>query len=269
MTSQEPAGGDEVLVNVRTDIPHPARVYDFWLGGKDNFAADRAAAEQVLRVMPEILDTVRGNRKFLVRAVAFLRDAGIRQCLDIGSGLPSSPNVHEVAQAGGADTRVVYTDHDPVVVAHARALMAKEDRVSVIQADLRQVDEILSAAGRVLDLTRPVGLLFLGVLHHIVDADDPAGIVARYLEALAPGSYLVISHVTDERSREKMAANAEVADNSGTVLVPRSKDAISRMFNGRELVDPGLVLVSYWRPEGGDPGPDADRAWVYGGVGVV
>jgi SAM-dependent methyltransferase len=271
MAAPGQTGDGGVPVNIRTDIPHPARVYDYWLGGKDNFAADRAAAEQVLQFMPEIVDTVRGNRQFLVRAVAFLRDAGIRQFLDIGSGLPSSPNVHEVVQAGGTGARVVYTDHDQVVVSHAQALMTKrnEDSVSVVHADLRDVDKILSGAAALLDLTQPVALIFAGVLHHIPDSDDPAGVVARYLAALAPGSYLVISHATDEPSPEKMAANAQVADNSGTILIPRDKDAILRMFNGRELVDPGLVLVSYWRPEGGEPGPNADRAWVYGGVAAV
>ncbi|MGH3288048.1 MAG: SAM-dependent methyltransferase [Streptosporangiaceae bacterium] len=271
MAGSGQAGDGDALANIRTDVPHPARVYDYWLGGKDNFAADRAAAEQVLQVMPEILDTVRGNRQFLVRAVGFLRDAGIRQFLDIGSGLPSSPNVHEVAQAGGTGARVVYSDHDEVVVSHADALMAKNrnDTALVVHADLRDVDKIISRAGELLDFTKPVGLIFAGVLHHIPDSDDPAGIVARYLAALAPGSYLAISHATAERSPEKMAANADVADSSGTMLIPRSKDAIERMFNGRELVDPGLVLVSYWRPEGGDPGPNADRAWVYGGVAAV
>ena len=139
----------------------------------------------------------------------------------------------------------------------------------MVRADLRDVEEVLSRAGELLDLTQPVGLLFVGCLHHIADPDDPAGVVARYLEALAPGSYLVISHATDDRSPEKMRANSEVAESSGAVLIPRGKDAILRMFNGRELVDPGLVLVSYWRPEGGDPGPNADRAWAYGGVAAV
>jgi SAM-dependent methyltransferase len=254
---------------VATDIAHPARVYDYWLGGKDNYAADRAAGDQVLAVMPEILDTVRGNRQFLVRAVGFLRDAGIRQFLDIGSGLPSSPNVHEIAQEGETGARVVYVDHDPVVCSHARALMVNNGRTAVVQADLRDVDKVLAGAGELLDFTRPTGLLFAGCLHHIVDADDPAGVVARYLAALAPGSYLVISHATDERSAEKMRANAEVADNSGTVLIPRGRDAILRMFNGRDLVDPGLVLVSRWRPDGGAPGPNADRAWAYGGVAAL
>ena len=183
-----------VPADIRTEIPHPARVYDYWLGGKDNFAADRAVAEQVLAVMPEILDTVRGNRRFLARAVAFLRDSGIRQFLDIGSGLPSSPNVHEIAQEGGTGARVVYVDHDPIVVSHAAALMATSEDTHALRGDLRAVDEVAVAAGKLLDLTKPVGLLFVGCLHHIPDSEDPAGIVARYLAVLAPGSYLVISH---------------------------------------------------------------------------
>ena len=169
----------------------------------------------------------------------------------------------------------MYSDHDQVVVSHARSLMAKanEDTVSVIHADLRDVGTILSEAAKLLDFSQPVALIFAGVLHHIPDSDDPAGVVARYLAALAPGSYLAISHATNESSNEsseqKMAANARVADNTGTMLIPRSRDAILRMFNGHELVDPGLTLVSYWRPEGGDPGPNADRAWVYGGVAAL
>jgi SAM-dependent methyltransferase len=261
--------GNGIPTDIGPEIAHPARVYDYWLGGKDNFAADRAAADQVLKVMPEILDTVRGNRRFLVRAVGFLRDVGIRQFLDIGSGLPSSPNVHEIAQAGSTGARVVYVDHDPVVFSHAGALTAKNDGTAVVLADLRDTGEVLSGAGKLLDFTRPVGLLFVGCLHHIPDPGDPAGIVARYLRALAPGSYLVISHATSEFSAEKMQANAEVADSSGTMLIPRSRDAILGMFNGRELVDPGLVLVSRWRPEEGEPGPNADRAWAYGGVATL
>jgi SAM-dependent methyltransferase len=198
--------------------------------------------------------------------VAFLRDAGIRQFLDIGSGLPSSPNVHEIAQEGNTGARVVYVDHDPVVCSPAEALTAGNDMTAVVLADLRDTAEVLSRAGKLLDFARPVGLLFVGCLHHIPDSADPAGTVARYLAALVPGSYLVISHATDEFSPQKMRANAEVADTSGTMLIPRSRDAILRMFNGRELVDPGLVLVSRWRPEDGEPGPDSGRAWAYGGV---
>ena len=218
--------------------------------------------------MPEILDTVRGNRQFLQRTVRFLRDAGIRQFIDIGSGLPNSPNVHEIAQADHTDARVVYVDNDPMVFLHAEELLAGNHATAVVRADLRDVDQVLSEAGELLDFTQPTALLFVGCLHHIVDSDEPA-CVARYLAALAPGSYLVISHVTNERSPEKLRANADVAESSGAVLIPRGQDAIMRMFNGRELVDPGLVLVSYWRPEGGDPEPNAERAWAYGGVATV
>ena len=150
-------------------------------------------------------DTVRGNRQFLARATAFLRDAGIRQFLDIGSGLPSSPNVHEIARQDGEDARVVYVDHDPVVFVHTDSVMAKDDAVRMVQADLRDVDEVLGQASQTLDFNKPAGLMFVGVLHHILDSEDPAGIVGRYLSALAAGSYLVISHSTDQFSPEKCA----------------------------------------------------------------
>ena len=245
-----------------------SRIYDYLLGGKDNFAADRAAADQVLNVMLETLDTVRGNRQFLVRAVRFLRDAGIREFIDIGSGLPSSPNVHEIAQAGGTGTRGVRRQR-PCGVRARRGADGTEPHDRGCPERPAQRGRGLVQAGELLDFTRPAGLLFVGCLHHIVDSDDPAGLVARYLAALAPGSYPVISHATDERSPEKMRANSEVAESSGAVLIPRGKDAVLRMFNGREPIDPGLVLVAYWRPDGGEPGPNAYRAWAYGGVAAV
>ena len=188
---------------------------------------------------------MRGNRQFMVRAVGFLRDAGIGQFLDIGSGLPSSPNVHEIAQAGGTGARVMYVDHDPVAYAHAGAMTAKNDGTGVVWADLRDTGEVLAGAGKLLDFTQPVGLLFVGCLHHIPDSADPAAWPARYLAALAPGSYLVISHATDEfyprnagqrRGRRQQRHHAH----------PRSKDAILTMFNGGDLVirtGPGLPLA--------------------------
>jgi SAM-dependent methyltransferase len=254
---------------VRTDIPHPARVYDYLLGGKDNFAVDREAAEMSLKISPEIGYSARANRQFLVRAVRFLRDSGIRQFLDVGTGLPTSPNTYEVAQDGHPDARVVYVDQDPVVVAHATALMATNQTTSVIHADLRNVEEVLSATARLLDFTKPVGLLFVACLHNIPDHDDPAGIVARYLTALAPGSYLVISHVTDELDPGRMHAITAEYAKRGTVFVGRSKESIQRMFNDAELVDPGVVLISYWRPDSGGPGYNADQVWGYSGVARV
>jgi len=255
--------------DIRTDIAHPARVYDYWLGGKDNFAADRETAEYVLSVTPEMLDAARAGRDFLVRSVRFLAESGIRQFLDIGTGLPTSPNVHEVAQSVHPDARVVYVDNDPVVFLHAEALMAKDDTTQVIRADMRDVDGVLAQAREVLDFSQPVALLFVASLHHLRDEDDPAGVADRYVEALAPGSYLVLSHATDEFAPERMRQNSEGAAERGATFIPRGKDAIRALFSGRELLDPGFVLVSYWRPEGGEPGPNADRAWSYGGVAKV
>jgi hypothetical protein len=253
-------------LGIRTDIAHPARVYNYILGGKDNFAVDRAAADASIRVMPEIVDSARGNRKFLVRAVQFLRESGIRQFLDIGTGLPTSPNTHEVAQVGHSDARVVYVDNDPVVFLHAESLMADNSTTTVVRADLRDVDEVLAAASKHLDFTQPVALPFIACLHNIPDADDPAGIVARYLNALAPGSYLAISHVTGDFAPEKQDVVTAENEKRGATFIGRDKAAIERMFNGTELVEPGVAQISYWRPEGGEPAPNADRVWGYCGV---
>jgi SAM-dependent methyltransferase len=250
-------------------FPRGPRVYDYWLGGTRHFPIDQAVGEQVVAFLPEIVDSVRANRRFLARAVGFLRDAGIRQFLDLGCGLPFSPNVHEVAQEGGTGARVVYVDHDPAVTVHAAALTSDNHATGVVLADIRDAGLVLAGAAGLLDFTQPVALLFAGCLHHVPDSDDPPGVVARYFPALAPGSFLLISQVTGEFAPDRMQVNADLAERSGTLLIPRSRGAIARMFNGHDLVDPGLVLVSRWRPEGGDPGPDADRAWVYGGVAAL
>jgi len=251
---------------IRTDIAHPARVYNYMLDGKDNFAVDREAAEASLAVMPQVRDSARGNRKFAARAVAFLRDSGIRQFLDMGTGLPVSPNTHEIAQDGHPDARVVYVDNDPVVFLHAESLMAANRATAVVRADMRDVATVLNAAEQHLDFAQPVGLLFIASLHNIPDADDPAGLVARYLAALAPGSYLVISHVTGDFAPAKQDAVTAENAKRGATFIGRDKAAIRRMFNGIELVEPGLVQISYWRPDGGQPDPNADRVWGYSGV---
>ena len=268
MTEQDPQDNLDVWrsLGIRTDIPHPARVYDYMLGGKDNFAADREIADLQLRFIPELQVSARGNRDFLVRVVRFLSDQGIRQFLDIGTGLPTSPNTHEIAQDGHPDARVVYVDNDPVVFLRAEALMTENDRIAVVRADLRDVDEVLSRAGRLLDFSKPVALLLVAVLHNLLDSDDPAGIAARYMAALAPGSYVVISHSTDEFDPERNRQASAAALEAGATWIPRGKEAIAAMFNGVPLIEPGLVLVSYWRPDVGGPGPNADRGWAYGGV---
>ena len=254
---------------IRSDIPHPARIYDYWLGGKDNFAADRYVAECAIQDAPELLDYARGNRQFLVRAVRLLARSGVRQFLDIGAGLPTSPNVHEVAQSADPGSRVVYVDDDPMVCLHAEALMAKNDATGVVRADLRDVDGVLGEAGKLLDFSQPTALMFVASLQHIEDEDNPAGIVARYLAALAPRSYLVLSHCTDEFAYDTMHEGSRRLKQDGGIFVPRSREAIRRIFNGRELLDPGLRLVSYWRPEGGVPDPNAGRVWAYGGIARI
>ena len=261
--------GNGIPSDIGADVPHSARVYDYWLGGKDNFAADREMAEWVLKLTPETLDTVRANRQWMVRGLQVLCDAGIRQFLDIGAGLPTSPNTYEVAQSAAPDARVVYVDNDPMVSLRAEALMAKNGLTRVIRADMRDVDEVLAGAAELLDFAQPVALMFVGCLHHLVDSDDPAGVVARYLATFAPGSYLMLSHATDEFDPARTRQTSAEAAQRGATWIPRGKDAVLRMFNGRELLDPGLVLVSYWRPEGGVPSPNADRAWVYGGIARV
>jgi SAM-dependent methyltransferase len=207
-------------------------MYDYWLGGKDNFPADREMAEWVLTLTPETLDTVRANRQWMVRAIQFLCDAGIRQFLDIGAGLPTSPNTYEVAQAAAPEARVVSVDNDPMVLLHAEGLPAKNGAIRVIEADMRDVAEVLAGVGELLDFSKPVALMFVGCLHHLPDSDDPAGLVARYLPALTPGSYLVLSHATGDFAPERTHETSAGAAQRGATWVPRGKDDILRMFNG-------------------------------------
>jgi hypothetical protein len=250
-------------LGIRPDIGHPARIYDYLLGGKDNFAVDRELAELQLRIQPQILDSARGNRKFLVRAVRFLRESGIRQFLDIGTGLPTSPNTHEIA---APDSRVVYVDNDPMVFLHAEALMADNESTTVVRADMRDSDDVLAAARQHLDFGQPVAFLFLASLHNIPDADNPAGLVARYQALAAPGSYLAISHVTGDFGPEQMKRMTEENARRGATFIGRTKQEVESLFNDWELVDPGVVQIGYWRPDGGQPDANADRVWGYSGV---
>ena len=277
MSSDEAAGpaGDGVPGIVRslpfdTSKAHQARMYDYALGGKDNYAADRAAAEAVLKINPEMAFTARANRAFLGRAVRYLAaEAGIRQFLDIGTGIPTAGNTHEVAQAVAPESRVVYVDYDPVVLAHARALLTSGEAgaTEYIDADLRDTGTILSQAGRLLDFTRPVAITLISVLHAIPDADEPHAIVARIMDAVPPGSYLALSHVgSDLLSPETRQGLEGVTDRMMQQgITYRTREQVARFFDGTDIADPGLVRVEEWRPAGATA--DAERSSFWCAVG--
>jgi hypothetical protein len=250
-----------------TSIAHPARVYDYLLGGKDNYEADREAAEAFATAMPAILSGVQANRAFLRRAVEFLAgEAGIRQFLDVGTGLPTAENTHQVAQSIAPESRIVYVDNDPIVLAHARALLtsAPEGATDYIDADARDPERILAAAGRTLDFSQPVAVMMLLVLHFIPDEDGPHAIAARLMDAMPAGSYLAVSDATRDIDTDRvLSATALYNARTGPVRsTPRSRAQIAGYFAGLDLVEPGLVPVSQWRTSG--PAPLAPA---YAGVG--
>jgi hypothetical protein len=242
-------------------VAHPARVYDVWLGGKDHFAADRRAAEHVIRANPDIVPGVRANRAFLARVVRYLvREAGITQFLDLGTGLPSANNVHEVAQSIDRTARVVYVDNDPIVLVHARALLTgTPGTIAYIDADIRDVDTILDKAGDTLDLTRPVAVMLLMTLHFIPDNDDPYALVHRFMDAVPSGSHLVISSTESEDGARGEAAKQGTARYNQMVATPmtrRSRADVARFFEGLDIVEPGYVHMSRWRPDPGGEQPE-------------
>lgn len=251
------------------DVPNVARMYDYYLGGKNHFPADRAAAEKVIELSRGyVKEAALENRLFLRRAVRFLAgECGVRRFLDLGTGLPTQGNVHEIALAEAPDAEVVYVDIDPLVAAHGRALLAGDPRVEFLEADLRDPDRIFAMLPERFTLDRPVGLLLVACLHFIPDEEDPAGIVARYRELLPPGSYIVISHVCSDSLQEIMAAAGNVYSNANAPFEARPRAAIERFFAGLELVEPGLVPVHEWRPEPDALPPRADIMAVLGGVG--
>jgi hypothetical protein len=256
---------------LRTDVPHLARMSDYYLGGKDNYPPDRQAAEQFLKVFPDIALTIQENRAFLGRVTRFAVNSGVRQFLDIGSGIPTSPNIHEIAQSVAQDCRVIYVDHDPIVLAHTRALLASapEGRATILDADLREPEAIFASAvlRDTFDLTQPVALSMAAVLHFIPDSDDPYGLVRRYLDALPGGSFLTISHGNREASPKTSEQGAQVYRNSGFKASVRSLPAIERFFDGLRLVDPGFVYIHRWRPESSAAAELADsHANLCGGV---
>ena len=251
-------------------VAHQARMYDYVLGGKDNYAADREAVEAGLKAWPDMAFSMRANRAFLGRAVRYLAgQAGVRQFLDIGTGIPTSGNTHEVAQAIAPETRVVYVDYDPVVLAHARALLDSDEAgaTEYIDADLRETDLILGRAEELLDFSKPVAVTLLAVLHVIPDLDDPYAIVAKVMGAVPPGSYLAISHsASDLFDQETKDSFRSVVDRMvQQQYTPRNREQVARFFADTDMVDPGLVPVEEWRPEPGTDNTRKSRLW--GAVG--
>ncbi|MFC0504430.1 SAM-dependent methyltransferase [Micromonospora costi] len=254
------------------DIERPsvARMYDYYLGGSHNFAADRAAAQAMVAAVPEAPLMAQANRAFLRRAVHYLTGMGVRQFLDIGSGIPTVGNVHEIAQHDAADSRVVYVDVDPVAVAHSREILAGDDRAVVVQEDLRNPERILAhpEVRGLLDFDQPVAVMVVAVLHFVSDEDDPARILRTLRDALAPGSHLVLSQASDDgRSEEERAEAERVYRRTDNPLWVRSRAELTAFFDGFTLVEPGVVWVPQWRPESPDSAEDAERAVFMGGVG--
>jgi S-adenosyl methyltransferase len=259
MTSASDASGWDQLPEIDTSVAHTARVWNYWLGGKDNYPVDREVGDQIFLHMPHIVDIARAQRGFLVRAVRHLAGAaGIRQFLDIGTGLPTARNTHEVAQATVPECRVVYADNDPLIMAHARALLTSspEGVTDYIHADLRDSDTILREAAFVLNFAQPVALMLLGIMEHIVDDDEAYAIVNRLLDALPAGSYLVLSDpTTDMGGGEVMEEAVRLWNESATPPIKaRTRQEITRFFDGLELLDPGVVSPSLWRPGNRDIG---------------
>jgi S-adenosyl methyltransferase len=259
--------GGQVPPGIDASVPTAARMYDYWLGGHENFAADRVAALKLSERSPEAPLVARANRAFLGRAVRFLaEEAGIRQFLDLGTGLPTRGNVHQVAQAITPGARIVYVDNDPMVLAHSRALKTGEG-TAVIQADLRDADTILGRpeTRQLIDFSQPLAILFVAVLHFVGDPDARAA-VARFTSTAAPGSYLVLSHITGDPDPEAAAAFTKVYAGTANPNTLRTREEILEFFSGLDVLEPGLVPVQQWRPD--EPGSaDPEKSWMIGGVG--
>jgi hypothetical protein len=249
MTESQPAGGAQPP-EIDSSVPHSARVWNYWLGGKDNYASDRMVGDQVMAMFPDITKLARADRAFLRRAVTFLvRDAGIRQFLDVGTGLPTADNTHQVAQAIARESRIVYVDNDPLVLVHARALLTSthEGACDYIDADLRDVDRILAGAARTLDFSQPVALMLFGIMGQIPDSDDPGGVISGLLAPMPSGSYLALSDGATI-SESFTEAVKHYNENSASTYHPRSPEQLTSFFDGLELVEPGVVELSQWRP---------------------
>ena len=263
-----PADRESPPPDIDISVAHVARVYDYWLGGKTNFTPDQVAGRAAMRAAPHVAEGVRGNRAFLARAVRYLAgQAGVRQFLDIGTGIPAADNTHEVAQDVAPECRVVYVDNDPIVLAHARALLTSEPggATAYLDQDLRNVAEIIRAAAGTLDFSEPVAVMLIGILHCIPDEDDPAGVIRQLMDAVPPGSYLVISHPANDINNPGVGRLASRLNELMPVKLRfRARAEVARFFDGLELVEPGVVRAPEWRP---DSDADLDNpAAVWAGV---
>lgn len=252
-----------------SDQPSPARVYDYWLGGKHNFDADRALADKAVAFWPELPKVMRVNRAFLQRAVRYLISAGIRQFLDLGSGIPTRGNVHEIAQQGDTGAKVVYVDLDPLAVAYSRAMLADNELAIVVQADLREPGPMLESdmVRSMLDLREPVAVMMMALLHFLPDDEEAAEVVAGYRDALVPGSYLALSHGCSDGCEEQAARLEELYHRSGMPFALRSRAAAAKLFDGFQLVEPGVVPTPLWRPDDEETAADLTPFPGIGGVG--
>ncbi len=267
----------EARRGIDTSVAHSARIYDWWLGGKDNFAPDRELGQKIVDLVPMTPASARANRAFLHRAAGMVAGTGVHQFLDLGAGLPTVENTHSVVQRIDPTNRVIYIDYDPLVIVHARALLAGNGPTSVVQADIRDPQAILThpEVTEVIDFTKPVCVLAVAVLHFLTDKEDPHAIVARLREAMAPGSYLVLSHITGDGTSEADEVIAMMRQRMADPPTLRSHAEVLRFFNGFELLDPGVVPVHLWRPDGHDPhqphwrkpGDEGGPFWMYAGVG--
>ncbi|MGW4209658.1 SAM-dependent methyltransferase [Lentzea sp. NPDC004789] len=258
----------QVPAGVDTGKPSAARIYDYLLGGGHNFAADRMLAEKVLQAQPNARTIARLNRAFLRRAVLFMMDHGIRQFLDLGSGIPTVGNVHEIAQKADQEARVVYVDYEEVAVAHSQLILENDPRATIIQEDLTRPAAVLKAAGEsgLIDFTRPVGVLAVGVFHFVPPEADPAAIAAAYRDAVPRGSYLAFSQFTQDLQPEEMAGVVEVMKKSQNPMFPRTRTEIEGLLAGFDVVEPGIVPLPLWRPEDTNT-DDPDKAGIYAVVG--
>ena len=255
-SSSSPGAEGTASTKLDTSTPHTARVWNYWLGGKDNFAADRDAGDQVEAMIPGIVDSARANRAFLGRAVRYLvGDEGIRQFLDVGTGIPTENNTHEVAQSVAPEARIVYVDNDPMVLVHARALLVgtSAGATDYVDGDARDPERILELAAKTLDFDQPVAIMMLGILNHIVDDDEAHAVVRRLLSAVPSGSYLAIGHPTSEVHGEAMDESMRMwNERGGTPIKSRNRAELASFFEGLELLEPGVVSCSRWRPENTD-----------------